>query len=85
MAEHALGAETLGAKERHIDLIVVGTHGASGVEKLALGSIAEEIFRRCDDHHILKFVLVVKWECKRKRDCDALKFETIVRQRAYDL
>lgn len=33
-------------QERHIDLVVLGTHGASGVEKLALGSIAEEVFRR---------------------------------------
>ena len=29
-----------------IDLIVVGTHGRTGAEKLLLGSVAEEIFRR---------------------------------------
>ncbi len=29
-----------------IDMIVVGTHGRSGVERLLLGSVAEEIFRR---------------------------------------
>ena len=33
-------------QERHIDLMVLGTHGASGIEKFALGSVAEEIFRR---------------------------------------
>ncbi|MFY9841887.1 MAG: universal stress protein [Terriglobales bacterium] len=33
-------------KEREIDLLVLGTHGRSGVRKLILGSIAEEIFRR---------------------------------------
>lgn len=33
-------------KERDIDLIVVGTHGRTGVSKLLLGSFAEEIFRR---------------------------------------
>lgn len=33
-------------KEDHIDLIVVGTHGRSGVGKLLLGSAAEEILRQ---------------------------------------
>ncbi|MHB8616547.1 MAG: universal stress protein [Candidatus Acidiferrales bacterium] len=33
-------------KENHIDLIVLGTHGRTGAEKLLLGSVAEEIFRR---------------------------------------
>jgi nucleotide-binding universal stress UspA family protein len=31
---------------RAIDLIVLGTHGRTGAEKLLLGSVAEEIFRR---------------------------------------
>lgn len=30
----------------HIDLIVAGTHGRTGPERLVLGSVAEEIFRR---------------------------------------
>lgn len=29
----------------HIDLIVTGTHGASGIEKLALGSVSEVVLR----------------------------------------
>ena len=33
-------------KDCGIDLIVVGTHGRTGVQKLLLGSVAEEIFRR---------------------------------------
>lgn len=33
-------------KSHDIDLIVVGTHGRTGAEKLLLGSVAEEIFRR---------------------------------------
>ncbi|HXR15889.1 MAG TPA: universal stress protein [Terriglobales bacterium] len=33
-------------KDNRIDLIVVGTHGRTGAQKLLLGSIAEEIFRR---------------------------------------
>jgi nucleotide-binding universal stress UspA family protein len=33
-------------KQLGIDMIVVGTHGRSGIERLLLGSVAEEIFRR---------------------------------------
>jgi nucleotide-binding universal stress UspA family protein len=33
-------------EEHEIDLLVLGTHGRSGVGKLFLGSVAEEIFRR---------------------------------------
>jgi nucleotide-binding universal stress UspA family protein len=33
-------------KDYAIDLIVLGTHGRTGAEKLLLGSVAEEIFRR---------------------------------------
>jgi nucleotide-binding universal stress UspA family protein len=33
-------------KEYGIDLIVVGTHGRTGAQKLLMGSVAEEIFRR---------------------------------------
>ncbi len=33
-------------EERKIDLLVLGTHGRSGVRKLILGSVAEEVFRR---------------------------------------
>lgn len=32
--------------EEHVDLIVVGTHGRTGAQKLLLGSVAEEIFRK---------------------------------------
>lgn len=32
--------------ERHIDLIVAGTHGRTGLSKLLLGSVAEEVFLR---------------------------------------
>lgn len=33
-------------EEKDIDLVVVGTHGRSGVRKLLMGSVAEEIFRQ---------------------------------------
>jgi nucleotide-binding universal stress UspA family protein len=33
-------------KEHEVDLIVLGTHGRTGVQKMLLGSAAEEVFRR---------------------------------------
>jgi nucleotide-binding universal stress UspA family protein len=33
-------------EEDNVDLIVLGTHGRTGAEKLLFGSVAEEIFRR---------------------------------------
>ncbi len=33
-------------EERDIDLLVLGTHGRTGVGKLLIGSVAEEVFRR---------------------------------------
>jgi nucleotide-binding universal stress UspA family protein len=32
-------------EQEHVDLIVVGTHGRTGLRKLVLGSVAEEVFR----------------------------------------
>jgi nucleotide-binding universal stress UspA family protein len=34
--------------EHEIDLVVVGTHGRGKVQKILIGSVAEEIFRRAD-------------------------------------
>ena len=36
------------AKRRAADLIVVGTHGRSGVQRLMLGSIAEKVLRKAE-------------------------------------
>jgi nucleotide-binding universal stress UspA family protein len=33
-------------ERNHIDLIVLGTHGRTGLSRLAMGSVAEEIYRR---------------------------------------
>jgi nucleotide-binding universal stress UspA family protein len=33
-------------QQSHPDMIVLGTHGRTGVQKVLLGSVAEEIFRR---------------------------------------
>ena len=34
-------------REQHCDLVVLGTHGRTGLEHLLMGSIAEQIIRRC--------------------------------------
>ncbi len=34
------------AKDEKIDLLVLGSHGASGIERLLLGSVAESVLRR---------------------------------------
>ncbi len=36
------------ARKRHIDLIVLGTHGRTGLTKAFVGSVAERIFRHSD-------------------------------------
>ena len=35
------------AKDEGIDLIIIGTHGAKGIEKILLGSVAERVIKRC--------------------------------------
>jgi nucleotide-binding universal stress UspA family protein len=34
------------AEEEHADLVVVGTHGRTGVQRLLMGSVAENVLRR---------------------------------------
>jgi nucleotide-binding universal stress UspA family protein len=36
------------AKEMHCDLIVIGTHGRTGLSRLLMGSVAEQVLRRAD-------------------------------------
>jgi nucleotide-binding universal stress UspA family protein len=36
------------AQSRHIDLIVMGTHGRTGLKHLMLGSVAEVVVRTAD-------------------------------------
>ena len=35
------------AREGHFDLVVMGTHGRSGLPRLLLGSVAERVLRLC--------------------------------------
>jgi nucleotide-binding universal stress UspA family protein len=34
--------------QRHVDAVIVGTHARGGLGRLALGSVAEQVFRRAD-------------------------------------
>lgn len=51
------------AAEEKVDLIVVGSHGGSGLELLALGSVAEAVLRRTKCP-----VLIVGPKCKAEQD-----------------
>jgi len=35
-------------REKHVDAVVVGTHARGGLGRLALGSVAEQVFRQAD-------------------------------------
>ena len=35
-------------REKHVDAVVVGTHARAGLGRLALGSVAEQVFRQAD-------------------------------------
>jgi len=45
------------AREKRIDLIVVGTHGRTGVQRMLMGSVAERVF-----HATSRTVMLVKPE-----------------------
>ena len=54
MAHVFVGAEEVGqlildaARELRVDLVVMGTHGRTGVRRLFLGSVAEHVVRHAD-------------------------------------
>lgn len=35
-------------KEKHIDIVVMGTHGRTGLKRLLMGSIAEDVLRHAE-------------------------------------
>jgi nucleotide-binding universal stress UspA family protein len=47
-------------EDRVIDLVVMGTHGRTGIKQVLLGSVAEKVVR-----HAPCAVLVVRWPEKR--------------------
>jgi nucleotide-binding universal stress UspA family protein len=52
------------ASDRDCDLIVMGSHGRTGIERLVLGSVAEEVMRKAPCP-----VLAIRDESRRLRDC----------------
>ncbi len=61
--------------EHEIDLIVVGTHGRGKVQKILIGSVAEEIFRQADCA-VLTVGPSVKGETTREVEFNNILFAT---------
>jgi nucleotide-binding universal stress UspA family protein len=61
------------ARDIPADLIVMGTHGASGLERWLLGSVAENVFR-----HAACPVLTVPFGAPEPADAPAVPFKTIL-------
>lgn len=59
----AVGLINRVSREDKTDLIIMGSHGASGLEKLALGSVAEAVL-----HQATCPVMIVGPNCKKDRD-----------------
>lgn len=51
------------AKELNADIIVMGSHGRRGLEKMLMGSVAENVLRRS---HVPLFIIPVKKEEEKK-------------------
>ena len=49
------------AKQKHVDIIVMGTHGRTGIDHVFFGSVAEKVLR-----HSSFPILVIP--CKKKRE-----------------
>jgi nucleotide-binding universal stress UspA family protein len=72
----AVGAIKAAAIEHNIDLIIMGSHGASGLEKLVMGSVAEAVLRSSHTP-----VMVVGPNCKPsncKTDEKGMQLRSIV-------
>jgi nucleotide-binding universal stress UspA family protein len=61
--------------EHEIDLVVVGTHGRGKVQKILIGSVAEEIFRQADCA-VLTVGPGVKGETAREVELKSILFAT---------
>lgn len=59
-------------KEEDVDLVVLGTHGRTGLKKLMIGSVAEEIFRQAQCP-----VMTIGPHIER-RDAAEIKFKNIL-------
>lgn len=61
--------------QHEIDLVVVGTHGRGKVQKILIGSVAEEIFRQADTA-VLTVGPAVKSETKKEIELNHILFAT---------
>lgn len=61
--------------EHEIDLVVAGTHGRGKVQKILIGSVAEEIFRRADSA-VLTVGPAVKGDAQRETELSHILFAT---------
>lgn len=60
------------AKETHSDMIVIGTHGRTGLARLLMGSVAERVMRKAPCP-----VLTIKTPLDRTLVCEAVNRETV--------
>ncbi len=58
------------ARERHCDLLLIGTHGRTGMRRLVLGSVAETVIRRA---HCPVLVARDEHALERESDVEELK------------
>lgn len=61
--------------EHEVDLVVAGTHGRNKVQKILIGSVAEEIFRQADTP-VLTVGPAVKGEHQKEVELAAILFAT---------
>jgi len=61
--------------EHEIDLVVAGTHGRGKLQKILIGSVAEEIFRQADAP-VLTVGPAVKGENRREVELNSILFAT---------
>jgi predicted phosphoribosyltransferase len=61
------------AKERRVDLIVIGTHGRRGIARTVLGSVAEKVVR----HSSVPVLVVPPWRYDDRRDAGRQLAEAI--------
>lgn len=69
----------MAARKTEADLVVLGTHGSSGLKKLLLGSVAEAVFRTCPCP-----VLTVGPQTEAKVDLQQILYPTDLLSESYD-
>ena len=52
LAEHSKPEDAILESEENYDLIIMGTHGRRGLNRMVLGSVAESVLRRSSKPHL---------------------------------